>query len=171
MASEVRFYEKINDALSGWVLSPAGWVCRKMILYSQGETLIGSCTAKTASMLGEVFGSGPWLEKGAEMDHMEIGAQRYCIWKANFPGCCRLKMSNCLKKQTPWHNRHMQWGFQDVPNRTACSTWHWGPPPQPPMLSQQPRGGEEKENVRLKERSWNTPSAAWICPLAIPFTQ
>lgn len=83
--------------------TPLAWLgesAENQSWHSLGETLIGNFTAKTASVVSEAFGCGPQLEKGAEMDHMEIGVQRYCIWKANFPGCCRLKMSNCLKKQT-----------------------------------------------------------------------
>lgn len=48
---------------------------------------MGDCTAKTASVVGQIFEFGLQFEKGAEMDHMEIGTQRNYIWKANFPGC------------------------------------------------------------------------------------
>ena len=100
------FGHKKQDPVGKEVMLPAGPGSQpqppgEASLWRLGEALIGRRTAKPASVLGEVFGLGPRLEKGAEMDHMETGAQRYCIWKANFPGCCRLEMSNCLKKQTP----------------------------------------------------------------------
>lgn len=83
--------------------APLAWLgesAENQIWRSPGETLIGNSTAQPASVVSEVFGHGPPFGKGAEVDHMEIVAQRYCIWKANFPGFCQLKMSNCLKKQT-----------------------------------------------------------------------
>lgn len=83
--------------------TPRAWLgefAESQTWHSLEGTPIGNCVAKTASVVSEAFGFGPQFEKGAEMDHMEIGAQRYCIWKANFPGCCQLQMSNCLKKQT-----------------------------------------------------------------------
>lgn len=42
---------------------------------------------------------GPQFEEGAESDHMEIGVQRNCIWRASFPGSWPLKMSNGLKNK------------------------------------------------------------------------
>lgn len=70
--------------------TPPAWLgesAENGIWHPPGETLIGNCIVKTASVVGQVFEFGPQLEKGAGMDHMEIGTQRNCIWKANFPGC------------------------------------------------------------------------------------
>lgn len=67
--------------------TPLAWLgefANNQIWHSPGEILIGNYAAQTAC---EVFGLCPQFEKGAEMDHVDIGAQRNCIWKANFPGC------------------------------------------------------------------------------------
>ena len=50
-------------------------------------------------MVSQESGIGPQIEEGAESDHMEIGVQRNCIWRANFPGSRQLKMSNSLKNK------------------------------------------------------------------------
>lgn len=113
--------------------------------HSWGETLIGDCVAEPASVVSQVCEFGPPLAKGAEMDHVETGTQGNCIWKANFPGCWRLKMSNCLRKQTLWPHRCMQWSFQDVPNITACSSWHNLPLPNPQILPQYPKNRSKWE--------------------------
>ena len=129
-----------------------GWLgesAEDRIWHSRGETLIGDCIAQPASVVSQVCEFGPPLAKGAEMDHVETGTQSNCIWKANFPGCWRLKMSNCLRKQTPWPHRCMQWSFQDVPNITVCSSWHNLPLPNPQILPQYPK---KEEQMRRKLR-------------------
>lgn len=64
------------------------------------KPVIGQWISETARLVSECYGFGIKFEKGAEIDHMEIGAQRNYIWKANFPDWLAAENVKLFEKQT-----------------------------------------------------------------------